>query len=148
MRDAKTIQDTAQSVIVIVMEIVRLINLSTGAAHPARGKGQKMADKWKSIGLYEHPAKHQAGVFGNVALSPAGIYVLKVGGSHMSCPQEWAAKIHHEEGGENKIIHVNVNKEDHKYFAIACKRQVLTIADVIRRFVRDYGQAERERGDS
>jgi len=49
---------------------------------------------------------------------------------------------------DKKIIHVEINKEDHKYFAIACKRQVLTIADVIRRFVRDYGQAERERGDS
>ena len=44
---------------------------------------------------------------------------------------------------ENKIIHVNVSKEDHKFFAIACKRRVLTIADVIRQFVRDYGQTER-----
>ena len=104
-----------------------------------------MTNSWKSIGLYEHPAKHQAGVFGNVVLSSAGVYCFRVGGSMMSCPQDWATKIHHDEGNENKIIHVNVNKEDHKYFAIACKRQVLTIADVIRQFVRDYGQAEREK---
>lgn len=61
-----------------------------------------MADKWKSIGLYEHPAKHQAGVYGNVALSPAGVYVLRAGGSYMSCPQDWAAKIHKEEGDEKE----------------------------------------------
>ncbi|MFH2076110.1 MAG: hypothetical protein ABIJ57_12320 [Pseudomonadota bacterium] len=59
-------------------------------------------DTWKSIGLYEHPAKHQAGKFGNVVLSPAGIYALRVGGSTMSCPQDWAAKIHHDEGDEKK----------------------------------------------
>lgn len=46
---------------------------------------------------------------------------------------------------DKKIIHVNVDRTDHKYFAIACKRQVLTIADVIRQFVRDYGQTEREK---
>jgi len=61
-----------------------------------------MADKWKSIGLYEHPVKHQAGTFGNVVLSPAGVYCLRVGGSNMSCPQEWAAKIHHDEGDEKE----------------------------------------------
>ena len=49
---------------------------------------------------------------------------------------------------EIKIINVKVNKEDHKYFKKACTGQVLTIADVIRQFVYDYGQAERERGDS
>lgn len=57
--------------------------------------------KWQSIGLYEHPAKHNAGSFGNIILSDAGIYALKVGGSRMSCPQEWAAKIHHDEGDES-----------------------------------------------
>lgn len=61
-----------------------------------------MGDAWKSIGIYEHPAKHQAGRFGNVALSPAGLYVLRVGGSYMSCPQDWAAKIHHDEGDEKE----------------------------------------------
>jgi hypothetical protein len=59
-----------------------------------------MSDKWISAGLYEHPAKHQKGVFGNVGQSPAGIYFLRVGGSHMSCPQDWAAKIHAEETGQ------------------------------------------------
>ena len=61
-----------------------------------------MADAWKSIGLYEHPAKHNAGTFGNVVLSPAGVYALRVGSSHMSCPQDWAAKIHKEEGDEKE----------------------------------------------
>jgi len=61
-----------------------------------------MPDQWKSIGLYEHPAKHQAGTYGSVALSPAGVYVLRVGSSYMSCPQGWAAKIHKEEGDEKE----------------------------------------------
>lgn len=59
-----------------------------------------MNEQWKSIGLYEHPAKHQAGVYGNVVLSRNGAYFLKVGGSNMSCPQGWATKIHKEEGDE------------------------------------------------
>lgn len=61
-----------------------------------------MPDQWKSIGLYEHPAKHQAGRFGNVVLSTAGVYALRVGASTMSCPQDWAAKIHHDEGDEKE----------------------------------------------
>ena len=61
-----------------------------------------MTNKWKSIGLYEHPAKHQAGTFGNVVLSTAGVYCLRVGASTMSCPQGWAAKIHKEEGDEKE----------------------------------------------
>ena len=59
-------------------------------------------DTWKSIGLYEHPVKHQAGKFGNVVRSAAGIYALRVGGSTMSCPQDWATKIHAEEGDEKE----------------------------------------------
>ena len=61
-----------------------------------------MLDKWKSIGLYEHPAKHQAGIFGNVVLSPADVYVLRVGASIMSCPQDWATKVHHDERDEKE----------------------------------------------
>ncbi len=61
-----------------------------------------MADKWKSIGLYEHPAKHQAGTYGNVFLSTTGIYGFRVGGSTMSCPQGWAAKIHKDERDEKE----------------------------------------------
>lgn len=56
-----------------------------------------METKWESKGLYEHPAKHQAGTYGQIALSKIGIYFLKVGSSHMSCPQDWAAKIHANE---------------------------------------------------
>ena len=63
-----------------------------------------MADAWKSIGLYEHPAKHQTGTYGNVVLSAVGIYALRVGGSTMSCPQDWAAKIHKEEGEKESAI--------------------------------------------
>ena len=77
-------------------------------------------DTWKSIGLYEHPAKHQAGTFGNVIRSAAGIYALRVGGSTMSCPQDWAAKIHAEEGDEKEsaIIIRNVPESVRKALKI------------------------------
>ena len=61
-----------------------------------------MIEKWRSIGLYEHPAKHNIGKFGNVVLSPASVYTLRVGSSHMSCPQDWAAKIHKDESEEKE----------------------------------------------
>lgn len=77
---------------------LELINFM-GAAHPTRGKGLKMKDKWKSIGLYEHPIN---GTYGNIVLSTAGIYALRSGGSQMSCPQDWAAKIHKDEGDEKE----------------------------------------------
>ena len=59
-----------------------------------------MNHKWQSSKLYEHPVKHQSGTYGNVVLSGAGVYCLKVGGAVMSCPQPWAAKIHAEETGQ------------------------------------------------
>lgn len=61
-----------------------------------------MKKKWESIGLYEHPAKHQAGIYGKVVLSQAGVYCLQVGGGIMSCPQDWAATIHKGEGDEKE----------------------------------------------
>lgn len=65
-----------------------------------------MNAQWKSQRLYEHPAEHQAGRYGYIELSVAGVYVLKVGSAHMSCPQDWAAKIHHDEteGGDTTDI--------------------------------------------
>lgn len=64
--------------------------------------------KWESTGIYEHPAKHQSGTYGNIQLSHAGVYVLKVGGAHMSCPQDWAVKIHHEETTKSDYITIRV----------------------------------------
>jgi hypothetical protein len=65
-----------------------------------------MIDKWISKGLYEHPAKHNAGTYGNVGQTDMGVYFLRVGNSRMSCPQDWAAKIHAEETGQLKIIRI------------------------------------------
>ncbi len=56
-----------------------------------------MGNQWQSAELHEHPATHQEGVYGHVCLSAAGVYYMKIGGFHISCPQGWAAKIHHEE---------------------------------------------------
>ena len=102
-------------------------------------------DTWKSIGLYEHPATHQAGRYGNVVLSPAGIYALRVGGSTMSCPQDWAAKIHAEEGNEKAlaiIIH-NVPESVRKALKIKAitegKSMQGLVLELITRYVADPG---------
>jgi len=65
-----------------------------------------MKNQWESKGLHEHPAKHQAGVFGKIQLSEAGVYVLKVGSSHMSCPQDWAAKVHAQEQTDSEVDYI------------------------------------------
>lgn len=78
-----------------------------------------MADSWKSSKLYEHPARHQAGVFGIVVLSSAGVYCFRVGGSMMSCPQDWATKIHHDEGNENLSIR-GIDRKIWKHFKAKC----------------------------
>ncbi len=67
-----------------------------------RKEVKTMEDKWQSKKLYEHPAPHQQGRFGHVALSGAGVYYFRQGYVHMSCPQDWAAKIQHDEESENK----------------------------------------------
>lgn len=61
-----------------------------------------MEYKWKSKELYEHPAEHQKGVFGYIVMSKKDIYVLKVGGAYMSCPQNWASKKHFQESSKAK----------------------------------------------
>jgi hypothetical protein len=70
-----------------------------------------MQSKWQSKQLYEHPAKHQRGVCGIIELSPAGVYVLKVSGGRMSCPQDWAAKIHKAEQDEVTMGRPTVGSE-------------------------------------
>jgi len=52
---------------------------------------------WQSSRTYEHPAPHQAGTFGRVIRSDSGAYRLQVGAGYMSCPQDWAARIEHDE---------------------------------------------------
>lgn len=61
-----------------------------------------MENRWTSIGLYQHPARHNVGIFGNVILSNANVYFFRSGSANRGCPQEWAAKIHKEEGDEKE----------------------------------------------
>jgi len=83
-----------------------------------------MANKWQSSGLYEHPAKHQKGVYGNIVQSEAGIYNLKVGGTYMSCPQDWAAAIHAEETGQTgQMIIRQVPEVLRREFKALCARE-------------------------
>ena len=78
-------------------------------------------DRWKSIGLYEHPAKHQVGTFGNVILSTAGVYALRVGSSIMSCPQSWASKIHREESMDKENLSIRgINRGLWSHFKAKC----------------------------
>ena len=62
-----------------------------------------MAIKWQSTRIYEHPAKHQTGTCGQIAQHDSGVYVLRVGGAQISCPQDWAAKIHKDETANDTL---------------------------------------------
>ena len=91
-----------------------------------------MADKWQSTGMYEHPAKHQAGRFGQITQSDAGIYAFKVGGSRMSCPQDWAAAIHAEETGQSGSIIVRKVPDDlRRRFKARCAEDGISQQDKI-----------------
>lgn len=95
-------------------------------------------DTWKSIGLHEHPAKHRAGTFGNVVLSPAGVYALRVGSSTMSCPQEWAAAIHAEETGQTgSLIIRKIHDELRRAFKARCAAEGISQQDKIISLMRD-----------
>ena len=56
---------------------------------------------WKSKKLYDHPAEHRRGTWGNVIQGAAGVYAFQVGVCRMSCPQDWAARIH---AGESEDV--------------------------------------------
>lgn len=96
-------------------------------------------DKWKSQGLYEHPAKHQAGTFGNIVLSPAGVYCLRVGGGNMSCPQDWASAIHAEETGQvgGAMIIRKIPDDLRRAFKARCAQEGISQQDKIIELMRE-----------
>lgn len=104
-----------------------------------------MNEQWKSIGLYEHPAKHQSGVYGNVVLSKAGVYNLRVGGTHMGCPQDWATKIHKAEGDEKEsaIIIRNVPESVRRDLKANAAREGKSMQGLILELITKYNN---ERG--
>jgi hypothetical protein len=107
-----------------------------------------MKKEWTSQGMYEHPAKHQAGVFGNVVLSPAGVYALRVGSSTMSCPQDWAAGIHAEETGQTGSMIIRKVPEDlRRKFKALCAAEGASIQDKIIALMREAVAPEGEKGD-
>ena len=79
-----------------------------------------METEWKSIGLYEHPAKHQAGI--------------------MSCPDGWAAKIHHDEGDEraSAIIIRNVPESVRRRLKAKAAMEDDTMQGVILQLITKY----------
>lgn len=98
-----------------------------------------MATIWTSQGLYEHPAKHQKGVYGNIIQSSVGVYALKVGGSHMSCPQDWAAAIHAEETGQTgSMIIRNVPEQLRRDFKSLCVSRGKSMQEILIALMAEY----------
>jgi hypothetical protein len=96
-------------------------------------------EKWKSTGLYEHPAKHQKGVYGNIVLSHAGVYGLMVGSAWMSCPPDWAAAIHAEETGQTgSMIIRKVPEELRRKFKVRCAEENISQQDKIIELMREW----------
>lgn len=99
--------------------------------------------KWQSQGIYEHPAKHQAGTYGQIVQSDAGVYNLKVGGSHMSCPQDWAAAIHAEETGQTgSMIIRKVPDTVRREFKSRCAAEGISQQDKIIELMENYIKSE------
>lgn len=98
-----------------------------------------MIHQWKSIEIYEHPAKHQAGTYGNIVLSTAGVYCMQVGGSTMSCPQDWAAAIHAEETGQTgSMIVRKIPDQVRREFKAKCASKGISQQDCIINLMREY----------
>jgi hypothetical protein len=95
-------------------------------------------DAWISRGLHEHPAKHQAGTFGNVARSAAGIYHFKVGGASMSCPQDWAAGIQAAEEAETKKFLVTLPADAHETLRQISFDKRISINEIVRQAVQEW----------
>ena len=97
-----------------------------------------MGVKWKSSGLYEHPATHNAGTFGHITLSEAGVYGLQVGSSHMSCPQDWAAGIHAAETGQTgQMIIRQVPEPLRREFKALCAKEGASMQEKIIALMRE-----------
>lgn len=96
-------------------------------------------DKWVSEGLYEHPAKHQKGVFGKIALSAAGVYGLRVGSTWMSCPPDWAAAIHAEETGQTGAMIIRkIPEQLRREFKAKCAAEGISQQDKIIELMREW----------
>lgn len=76
---------------------------------------------WQSKNQYEHPGEYHVEVYGFVCMSGAGVYALKVGASMMSCPQDWASRIHSQE-----MVQQNVIREAAIYIRDAIERMELS----------------------
>jgi len=104
-----------------------------------------MNTKWKSRALYQHPVKHQAETHGNVVLSTAGVYCLQVGGSTMSCPQDWATKIHAYEEGEITIdvLTRKVDRQTWSQFQGYCRFEGTTATQKLKDLIKQYVDGQR-----
>ena len=88
-----------------------------------------MQTKWESTSLYEHPVKYQAGTSGKIALSAAGVYALRVGASLMSCPQDWAAKIHAGETSRKIVTIRGIDPDLWRQFRVRCLERGVRVSD-------------------
>lgn len=103
-----------------------------------------MTDQWESSGLYEHPAKHQAGTYGHVVLSTAGIYALRVGATIMSCPQAWAAAIHADETTQSSIIIRNIPLSTRRALKANAAKDGKTMQGVVLELIEAYNTSKEQ----
>ena len=102
-------------------------------------------NQWESKRLHNHPAPHQMGTWGKICLSEAGVYYLKVGGSHMSCPQDWAARIQAEEQeSEDHTYMLRVDPELFQQAKVKATVERITMKDLINMLLQKYLAEERK----
>ena len=95
--------------------------------------------QWESKRLHEHPANHQKGTWGKICLSEAGVYVLKVGASHMSCPQDWAARVQAEEQDEpDQQFALRVDPEIYRKAKAKATLEGISMRDLFTMLLQNY----------
>lgn len=99
-----------------------------------------MSDQWQSHQLHEHPAPHRTGTWGKVCLSIAGVYYLRVGGSNMSCPQDWAARIQAEEQQQepDQQYALRVDPEIYRKAKAKATLEGITMRDLFTMLLQNY----------
>lgn len=98
--------------------------------------------KWQSNGLYEHPA--HTGTHGNVLQYDSGIYALRVGAAHMSCPQDWASGIHAAETEQRASMIVRGIPESlRREFKSRCATEGKTMNDKMLELMNNYVSSQK-----
>ncbi len=106
-----------------------------------------MKNQWESKRLHEHPAPHNKGTWGKVCITDIGVYYLQVGGSQMSCPQDWAARVQAEEEDQEETSYIlkGIPSELWHQAKVRAAEKRITLKDVLLQALQKFISEERSK---